>query len=345
MDLVMQWQALNERQSSNRMELVDTAYDIIGDVHGQADALVALLGQMGYRERDGAWRHSDRRAIFVGDFVDRGPKQVETVTMVRRMVDAGSALAVMGNHDFNAIAWYLPDPANPGDCLRPHFSKEAGKRNRRQHARFLGEVEAHPSLHKEIIDWLLSLPLWLDLPEVRIVHACWHSRFMEYLTPRLLPGALLSAELMQDATREPASEDEENSPEPTIFKAVEMLLKGMEITLPGGRSFIDKSGLPRLRARVRWWASGPVTYRRAILVEDRLREELPDIPIPRLLPTCPVAEKPTFIGHYSLAGSPRLLLPQIACVDFGAGHHGPLCAYRWDGETTLTARHFCLVQT
>jgi hypothetical protein len=327
------------------MELMDSAYDIIGDIHGQADALAALLRQMDYREHNGAWRHPGRQAIFVGDFVDRGPKQVESVMMVRRMVDAGSALAVMGNHDFNAIAWRLPDPANPGDYLRPHSSSNGGKRNRQQHAKFLGEVEDHPSLHKEIVDWLLSLPLWLDLPEVRVVHACWHSRFIEYLGSRLLPGARLSAELMRAATQEPESENERDSPEPSIFKAVEMLLKGMEVTLPGGRSFNDKSGLPRLRARVRWWTSGPATYRRAILVQDSLREKLPDLPIPRELPTCQVTEKPTFFGHYSFAGPPRLLLPQIACVDYGAGHHGPLCAYRWDGETTLTANHFCLAQT
>jgi len=47
--------------------------------------------------------------------------------MVRHMVDAGSALAVMGNHDFNAIAWYLPDPANPGDYLRPRFPAKTAK--------------------------------------------------------------------------------------------------------------------------------------------------------------------------------------------------------------------------
>ena len=72
-------------------------YDIIGDIHGHADALKALLSDLGYRERDSAWRHPDRQAIFVGDFIDRGPKQIETVATVRAMVDAGSAQAVMGN--------------------------------------------------------------------------------------------------------------------------------------------------------------------------------------------------------------------------------------------------------
>jgi hypothetical protein len=49
--------------------------------------------------------------------------------------------------------------------------------NRKQHAAFLGEVDDKPALHAEIIDWFLTLPLWLDLPELRVVHACWHTRF------------------------------------------------------------------------------------------------------------------------------------------------------------------------
>ena len=80
------------------------AYDVIGDIHGQADKLRALLLHLGYRERKGAYRHPDRTAIFVGDFIDRGPRQIDSVNAVRRMVDAGTARAVMGNHEFNAIA-------------------------------------------------------------------------------------------------------------------------------------------------------------------------------------------------------------------------------------------------
>ena len=101
-------------------------YDIIGDIHGHASALRTLLAKLGYQENQNTYRHPDRTAIFVGDFIDRGPQQVETVNLVRRMVDAGSALAVMGNHEFNAIAWHTPDPNNPGDYLRPHHSAKRG---------------------------------------------------------------------------------------------------------------------------------------------------------------------------------------------------------------------------
>ena len=121
-------------------------YDIIGDIHGCADALLSLLRKLGYREAQGAWRHADRQVIFVGDFIDRGAKQIETVNIARRMVDAGTALAVMGNHELNAIGWFTPDPSNPRDFLRKHTQN-----NRNHHKVFLDEVEG-TLLHAEIID-------------------------------------------------------------------------------------------------------------------------------------------------------------------------------------------------
>jgi hypothetical protein len=107
------------------------SYDIIGDIHGCAHSLLLLLDQLEYSVRDGAYRHPERRVIFLGDFIYHGPLQRETIEMVRRMLDAGAALSVMGNHEFNAIAYYTPDRES-GDYLRPHTEK-----NMRQHQAFL----------------------------------------------------------------------------------------------------------------------------------------------------------------------------------------------------------------
>lgn len=86
-------------------------FDIIGDVHGCCDELEALLGKLGYSEiilegdADPVWgarafAHPEgRRAVFVGDLVDRGPRIVDTVRLVRNMVVHGSAFCVPGNHD------------------------------------------------------------------------------------------------------------------------------------------------------------------------------------------------------------------------------------------------------
>ena len=77
----------------------DGGLDVIGDVHGEHDALTRLLTELGYAESSGAWRHPERTAVFVGDLIDRGPQQVEVVNLVRSMQDAGTALVAMGNHE------------------------------------------------------------------------------------------------------------------------------------------------------------------------------------------------------------------------------------------------------
>ena len=66
-------------------------YDAIGDIHGHAEELKALLTKLGYEERGGAYRHSTHTAIFIGDYIDRGPNNLEVVRIVRAMVDAGTA--------------------------------------------------------------------------------------------------------------------------------------------------------------------------------------------------------------------------------------------------------------
>ena len=314
-------------------------YDVIGDIHGHADALKALLKGMGYRQTSGAWQHSDRQAIFVGDFIDRGAQQLETVDLVRGMVDAGSALAVMGNHEFNAIAWFLPDPDAPGEHLRRHHSAKYGDKNRKQHTAFLNEVEG-TSRHKEVIDWFLTLPIFLDLPEIRIVHACWHEGFMNYLAPHLTTDRCLTADLMISATREPENESDKDTPVPTIFKAVESLLKGIEIPLPAPHDFRDKDGHSRDRVRVRWWDNDAVAYRDAAMLSEYERRQFPVDPVPEHVRIGHDGGKPVFIGHYWLTETPTILSDKVACVDYSVAKDGKLVAYRWDGEPVLSAQNF-----
>jgi hypothetical protein len=320
-------------------------HDVIGDVHGHAEALTALLRKLGYRERMGAWRHADRTAAFVGDLIDRGPAQLAAVDVARRMIDGGSAVAVMGNHELNAIAWTVPDPAAPGEFLRRHWSPRHGDRNRAQHARFLAEVEGRPDLHAELVGWFLTLPLWIDLPGLRLVHACWHPRLMAHLAPALLPGNRLPRELLAAATREPEDESEKDTPEPTVFKAVEALTKGLEVPMPDGLTFPDKEGHVRDRVRIRWWDPGATTYRAAALgLDGALRERLPDLPLPAHARLGYGDAKPVFVGHYWRRGAPAPLGPRVACVDYSVAMGGELCAYRFDGEPALEAARFVSVR-
>ncbi|NEW83956.1 MAG: hypothetical protein GZ094_16535, partial [Mariniphaga sp.] len=60
-------------------------YDIIGDVHGFASLLKKLLKSMGYAKTNGTWQHPERTAIFIGDFINRGPEIRETIQIIRTM--------------------------------------------------------------------------------------------------------------------------------------------------------------------------------------------------------------------------------------------------------------------
>ncbi|MBN4004588.1 polynucleotide kinase-phosphatase [Nostoc sp. LPT] len=84
-------------------------FDIIGDIHGCCDELEILLQQLGYQISSSSpapswdyptYHHPEgRRAVFLGDLVDRGPRILDTVKLVRNMVAAGTAFCVPGNHE------------------------------------------------------------------------------------------------------------------------------------------------------------------------------------------------------------------------------------------------------
>jgi hypothetical protein len=304
------------------------SYDIIGDVHGEHDKLVALLRTLGYRETMRAWRHPDRTAVFVGDLIDRGPKQVETLRLVRGMVDTGAALAIMGNHEFNAIAWATRDPEHPTEHLRRHSRPG----NRRQHQAFLAEVGGKP-LHAEIVEWFKTLPLWLDLGGLRVVHACWNDDYVARLRPHLAKGTTLTDEMIVRANRKGH----------WVFEAVEAVCKGLEVPLPQGMSFTDKDGKTRTKARIRWWEQEPRTFRKVSLAPQAVLKQIPDVPMPADPRVKAYAGPPVFFGHYCLTSRPAPLAAKIACVDYSAGDGGALVAYRWEGEAELRATHFLWV--
>ena len=213
--------------------MITGKYDVIGDIHGHADVLRRLLREMDYRDDDGVFRHPERQVIFVGDFVDRGPEQREVLHIARSMCDAGSALAVMGNHEFNALGWAEPD--GNGGFLRPH-----SQNNTEQHEEFLRQIGEGSSAHKEALEWFQMLPVWLDLPGLRVVHACWHAPAQKMLQPYLDQSHRFTRTGLREASRRGSK----------AYDAAEVLLKGPEALLPDGRSFRDKQGHARHEVRL-----------------------------------------------------------------------------------------------
>jgi hypothetical protein len=303
-------------------------YDIIGDIHGHYDQLAALLRKLGYRKTDGAWRHAGRQAIFVGDLIDRGPQQVETVNAVRAMVDADAARCVQGNHEFNAVAWTVPDPDKPGEYLRPH-----GKgHNRAQHQAFLDQVGEGSARHAEFVAWFRTLPLWLDLGGLRVVHACWHEASIDWLAPQVDTGNALSKSLYVEGSRRGHK----------AFHAIETVCKGIEVRLPEGVSFTDKGGVVRKEARIRWWEPELLTFRQAAIGPPVASDDGMDSAFPPELRPAPYLGPPVFFGHYWMTGEPRVLAGNAVCLDYSVANEGPLVAYRWDGESRLSSERFVM---
>jgi hypothetical protein len=304
-------------------------WDIIGDIHGCADSLQALLNKLGYVASNGVYRHPARKVAFLGDFIDRGPDQRGVLDTVRAMIDAGSAVAVMGNHEFNAIA-YLTEADGSAGHLREHSAK-----NQRQHRAFLDAFASHPDEYREVIDWFKTLPLWLELEGFRVVHACWDPRWIAQLNAQH-EGDRLTDDLLHTASQ----------PDTWEFEAVETLLKGKEVPLPTGVGFRDKDGNERHHIRVRWWDRDARTYREAFMGPSSALSHIPDDDIDgdHLLDYGP-DERPVFLGHYWLEGEPAPLTNNVACLDYSvAKPGGKLVAYRWDGESTLLPERFVWVE-
>ena len=316
--------------SKTKSDMTNPHYDIIGDIHGHYAPLARLLETLGYRQQEGVYQHARRKAIFLGDFIDRGPEQKQVLNTVRRMVDAGQALAVMGNHELNAIGYATPRPEQPGEWLRPHSEK-----NTHQHRAFL---DAFPdeAERREWIDWFLTLPLWLDLGGLRVVHACWDERAQEVLKPCLNRHNQIVSECLPALFAE-------GTP---VYEALETLLKGKEVRLPAGQVFHDKDGHERNCIRIRWWDAGATTYRSAFLGPERVATHIPDEPlgVEHLIEYGHQAP-PVCFGHYWMEGTPAPLAANVACLDWSvAKPGGRLVAYRWDGERQFKPDKFIEVK-
>jgi hypothetical protein len=127
------------------------------------------------------------------------------------------------------------------------------------------------------------------------------------------------------------------------YVAVETLLKGPEMDLPDGSTFMDKQGIERTRIRSRWWNLNkpvPLSFGELAMPPGSLECEVAvELAWLKDLPNYTTEGIPVFFGHYWLPPSSAMepLAGHIGCLDFSAGLDGPLVAYRWDGESHLRA--------
>lgn len=317
-------------------------YDIIGDVHGHCQILERLLRKLGYKKdvQVGHYFHPHRQAVFVGDLIDRGRENFETLGLVKAMNDNGSARVVMGNHEYNALCYHTGDLRM--GYLRPHIEK-----NMIQHREVLEEIQRFgDEKWREYLEWFRRMPLFLELEGIRVVHACWHRSSIDYIK---------SCRIRDDRGRLTDAFLEESSRRGTkAFDAIDILLKGQEILLPQGHNgIVDKDGNRRKKMRVKWWIGrserlAAQEYREVVRADGDSIEKIAGVKLTeealaqlhRWDETESLDNDPVFFGHYWFSGIPGPLTEKAACLDYSVAKKGPLVCYRWDGETQLEASKF-----
>ena len=301
--------------------------DIIGDIHGHADKLELLLQKLGYELKDGAYAHPTRKVLFVGDYIDRGPKIRETLEIVKAMVDSKNAIALMGNHEYNALCFHFQE--TEGGHLRKHLIT-----NIIQHYETLKQFHNRQKEYEAYVDWFKTLPLFYETENFRAVHACWNNNNIEYLKTKLIDGKLTDELIFQSVKKGTH-----------LNKAIEETLKGREMKMPEGLFFTDKDGTIRTEIRIKWWENpAEVTYK-SISIEPL--ENLPDLPVEisdlKASDYYLTDDKKVFFGHYWLKGEPSLYKQNICCLDYSVAKNGKLVAYRLDNEKILETNKFVFV--
>lgn len=307
-------------------------YDLIGDVHGCALTLEKLLEQLGYRLRQGVYEHPRRQAIFLGDIIDRGPRIRQALHRVRDMVERGSARIVMGNHEFNAL----------GYCTRarPGSGKTHVRDHTERHNRLISETleafQHHDDEWHDFLDWFYELPLFIEEPTFRVVHACWDEKLIRQFVARYPDGCMDEEFLHASMARGSFAN-----------QVTDHLLRGTDMVLPDGRVMTGRDGLTRHHFRTKFWTTQPRTYGDVVFQPDPLPRDIADQPLSehdrRQLLYYSHTERPVFVGHYWRTGRPEPLAPNVACLDYSAVKYGKLVAYRMDGEQRLRHDKFVWV--
>ena len=141
--------------------LPECPLDIIGDVHGEFEALENLLMQLGY-DQDGI-SADGRHLVFLGDLIDRGPDSPAVVDKVMALVQQERAHCVMGNHELNVLL----ERALPGNgwIVQPNSIEDPKE---------FQSVPVKPEKINSYLKFFDSLPFVLENDVIRLVHACWH---------------------------------------------------------------------------------------------------------------------------------------------------------------------------
>ncbi len=300
-------------------------YDIISDVHGYAKLLKKLLAGLGYSQKRGSFSHPEKKAVFVGDFINRGPHIRETLRIIRGMVENGNAYAVLGNHEINAITYHLKD--EKGMHLIPKLNK-----NNLSLIKTLQQFHPYPEEWRSYRKWLRTLPLFLELDGIRIVHACWMDKSIKIIREELNEAKAIKKSIFRGIYTNPDSE---------LAQSIWQTTRGIDLKLPNDLRIRDNHGIVKRSFRMKWWDVPVGKTFRELSFENRSklpRYTVPPEIIPDFVPY-PDDAPIVFFGHYCKALGPHIIKHNVCCVDSCVAGSKSLTAYSWSGEKKLKPKH------
>lgn len=304
-------------------------YDIIGDVHGHAKLLKKLLSKLGYSERGNSFFHRERKAVFVGDFINRGSQIRETISIIRDMVENDNALAILGNHEVNAIIYYLKD--EKGNRLVPRLNK-----SNLSLIKTIQQFNSSPNEWKSHRKWLRTLPFFLDLDSIRVVHACWMDENINKIKEKLGGVERIKKSVFRDIFTDPECE---------LGKCITESTKGISLKLPNDLKLRDNYGVLKQQFRMKWWKEPVGKTFRSLSFENRSKLPKYTVPpeiIPKFTPY-PDDAPIVFFGHYCKAMGPHIIRDNVCCVDSCVTGTKSLTAYFWQGEEKLKSKNLITV--
>ena len=330
-------------------------YDFIGDVHGCAQTLRALLAQLGYvqatnKAGESVYEYhegkSQRIVVFLGDLIDRGPRIVETVKLVKAMVEQGSAICLLGNHELHALMYAAKSRLDDSDLeiiydISRYRTDAADSflvsHNERRAAVLRDTLQQYQAVATELweshLNWFATLPIYFEAAECRAAHACWHDELIRAFEAQYRSSAMSAKALidMQDTTS-------------LAYRTIDTLSRGVQLRLPGGHAMPSEFGGSRRRFRTRFWDTDAQSLADLALQPDPLPNQVAALEISdeqrKSLIHYPDDAPVLFIGHYWLEGSPKPLARNIICLDYSAVKGGKLAAYRFYFGEAIRQDHF-----
>ena len=288
-----------------------------------------LLKQLGYQKLNGAYAHPERKAVFVGDFTNRGPEIRQTVQIIRQMVESDSAYAVLGNHEISNILYHLKNEFDQ-PVLR-----EKGKRFFSV-TQTINEYKPFRQEWKETRKWMRGLPLFLELDGIRVVHAFWSDTNIDILRSEL-PAGNLPKQVFRNLVLDSYS---------PLSQAILQSTRGVHLIMPPDLKIYDHRKRNHRFFRVKWWEDPAGKSFHDLSFESKFH--LPDYRIPpEIYPVYDVYPEdapPVFFGHYCRGRGPHVIRGNICCVDACVTTRKTLAAYRWNGEKSLTPDNMVFVR-